>query len=81
MLNQDGATDTDYLYTGEQFDENLDQYYLRARYYDQAVGRFASMDTWKGRMQDPVTLNKYLYAANDPILYIDPTGNSLPLDR
>jgi len=62
------------IYTGEQFDEGLDQYYLRARYYDQGVGRFVSMDTWMGRDYDPVTLGKYLYAANDPVIYIDPTG-------
>ncbi|MCZ8530399.1 RHS repeat-associated core domain-containing protein, partial [Alteromonas sp. PRIM-21] len=40
LLNTDGITDNDYLYSGEQFDAQLDNYYLRARYYDQNVGRF-----------------------------------------
>lgn len=79
VLNQSGLTENDYLYTGEQFDEGLGQHYLRARYYDQGFGLFTSTDTWMGRIQDPVTLNKYLYAANDPIIYIDPTGNSFTL--
>ena len=29
---QDGSTENSYLYTGEQFDGELGQYYLRARY-------------------------------------------------
>lgn len=29
------TTDTSLLYSGEQYDGNLDQYYLRARYYNQ----------------------------------------------
>ncbi|CAN0479439.1 unnamed protein product, partial [Hapterophycus canaliculatus] len=72
---QDGVTDNDYLYTGEQFDEGLDQYYLRARYYDQGVGRFSRMDDWMGDSDYPLTLNKYLYGNIDPISYVDPTGN------
>ena len=71
---QEGLTDNDYLYTGEQYDEGLSQYYLRARYYDQGVGRFTGMDTWMGRSQDPVTLHKYLYGNLDPINTTDPTG-------
>ena len=44
----------------------LDRYYLRARSYDQGVGRFLSMDTGKGDGRGPVTLNKYLYGNADP---------------
>ncbi|MCG8672358.1 MAG: hypothetical protein MI867_23330, partial [Pseudomonadales bacterium] len=69
------ATENSYRYTGEQYDASLDQYYLRARYYDQGVGRFSSMDTWAGIDNQPITLNKYLYANADPVIYVDPTGN------
>jgi RHS repeat-associated protein len=75
ILAQTGSTENDYLYTGEQYDENLDQYYLRARYYDQGVGRFSTMDTWTGRPDQPITLNKYLYANADPVNGIDPSGH------
>ncbi|MCZ8530394.1 RHS repeat-associated core domain-containing protein [Alteromonas sp. PRIM-21] len=74
MLNTDGITDNDYLYSGEQFDAQLDNYYLRARYYDQNVGRFTQMDEWMGKACTPITLNKYVYANADPIQYTDPTG-------
>ena len=76
MLDQSRTTDNSYLYTGEQFDSALDNYYLRARYYDLAVGRFTAMDSWMGRTQDPATLHKYLYVHGDPINGIDPSGNA-----
>jgi len=53
----------------------LGQYYLRARYYDQNVGRFTQMDTWSGNNSDPITLHKYLYGNADPVNVVDPSGN------
>jgi len=61
-LNKTGSTENAYLFTGEQLDSSLNQYYLRARYYDQGSGRFTQMDGYQGRMGDPVSLHKYLYA-------------------
>jgi uncharacterized protein RhaS with RHS repeats len=37
-LGRTGVTENNYLFAGEQFDESLHHYYLRARYYDQSVG-------------------------------------------
>ncbi|WP_245929290.1 RHS repeat-associated core domain-containing protein [Agarilytica rhodophyticola] len=73
-LSQTGSTVNNYLFTGEQLDASLSQYYLRARYYDQGVGRFTQMDTWMGNNQDPITLHKYLYANAEPANLIDPSG-------
>ena len=75
VLNLMGETENSYLFTGEQFDASLNQYYLRARYYDQGIGRFTQMDTWMGNNFDPVTLHKYLYANADPGNMVDPSGN------
>jgi len=75
LLNQTGDTENSYLFTGEQFDAGLNQYYLRARYYNQEVGRFTQMDTWMGNNHDPITLHKYAYGNADPVTYVDPTGN------
>ncbi|MEJ2743805.1 MAG: RHS repeat-associated core domain-containing protein, partial [Gammaproteobacteria bacterium] len=74
VLNQTGATENSYLFTGEQFDQELNQYYLRVRYYNQATGRFTQQDTWMGRDHDPITLNKYVYGNADPVRYVDPSG-------
>jgi len=53
----------------------LKQEYLRARYYDQAVGRFSSFDSFEGLSASPSTLHKYGYAELDPIRAADPSGN------
>ena len=70
----DTSNSTSLLYSGEQFDTDLQQYYLRARYYDQNNGRFNRMDPFAGNMQDPQSLHKYLYCHANPINNIDPTG-------
>jgi len=72
--NRTGTTDNAYLFTGEQYDDSLGNYYLRTRYYNPAIGRFISMDNFDGVQRQPLTLNKYLYANADPVNRIDPTG-------
>ena len=74
LLEQTGTTENHYRYRGEQFDEELGFYYLRARYMDPNVGRFVTMDAFAGLSQDPVTLHKYLYANANPMTYSDPSG-------
>ncbi|RLA38696.1 MAG: hypothetical protein DRR42_28330, partial [Gammaproteobacteria bacterium] len=69
-----GLTDNDYLFAGEQYDNGLAQYYLRARYYDPSKGRFTQMDTFSGTDQDPITLHKYIYANASPGMFVDPSG-------
>ncbi len=72
--------DTSLLYAGEQYDSDLSQYYLRARYYNQNTGRFNRMDPFAGNNQDPQSLHKYNYTHNNPINYIDPSGHSFILN-
>jgi RHS repeat-associated protein len=49
--------------------------YLRARWYDPAVGRFISSDPFSGMASRPITLNKYGYADASPATLADPSGN------
>ncbi len=58
------------LYTGQQYDQETGQYYLRARYYNPVVGRFLQEDTYHGD-----GLNLYAYCANNPVVYYDPSGH------
>ncbi|MED1919775.1 polymorphic toxin-type HINT domain-containing protein, partial [Bacillus thuringiensis] len=32
-------------------------------------------DTYKGQVDNPLTLNRYTYVSNNPLKYVDPTGN------
>jgi RHS repeat-associated protein len=73
-LTTDPATAlTSILYSGEKTDPTGLQY-LRARYYDPAIGRFNRLDPFAGDVQDPLSLHKYLYTHADPIHYADPAG-------
>ena len=75
-----GTTPNNYLYRGEQYDSDLGLYYLRARYYNPATGRFPSRDPEDPDMGDPTdpkTLHKYLYAGGEPINAVDPTGHGM----
>jgi RHS repeat-associated protein len=68
---------TSLLYAGEQYDSELDHYYLRARYYNPWSGTFNRMDDFAGNNQDPQSLHKYLYCHNNPINGIDPSGRQM----
>jgi RHS repeat-associated protein len=61
-----------FKFTGQWFDDEIGQYYLRARMYDPALMRFTGRDPVKGKSQQPLTFNPYLYCQNDPIDNIDP---------
>ena len=75
-FTKSGATPNNYLYRGEQYDSDLALYYLRARYYNPATGRFMSRDPEEGKIKIPASLHKYLYASSDPINRSDPRGRS-----
>ncbi|HWP37513.1 MAG TPA: RHS repeat-associated core domain-containing protein [Gemmatimonadales bacterium] len=57
-------------YAAREYDAETKLYYVRARYYDPALGRFIS--------EDPIGLaggiNPCVYAGNDPVNHRDPTG-------
>ena len=74
LINSTGTTKNNYLFAGEEKDNTTGYYYLRARYMDTTTGRFTSMDSYLGSVDDPVSLHKYLYANANPVNYIDPSG-------
>jgi len=76
-----GTIANTYLYSGERFDQNIGLYYLRARYYNQATGRFVTMDPVAGKIFDPKTLHKYVLTGNNPVNWIDPRGTEFEEDE
>lgn len=70
----EGTPQTNYLFAGEQWDEETGLIYLRARYYDPSTGRFFSPDPMPGTLLDPQSFNQYVYAGNDPVNRVDPRG-------
>ncbi|MFA4831305.1 MAG: RHS repeat-associated core domain-containing protein, partial [Patescibacteria group bacterium] len=65
---------TDYLFTGQEYDIESSLYYYNARYYNPKLGRFISRDAFMGRDGDVLSRNRYIYVKNNPLKYVDPTG-------
>jgi RHS repeat-associated protein len=66
-----------YPHTWEKNHYNLDlaDYYLRARYYDPATGRFRSRDPLTNvDVPNPAKFSMYGYAGNNPCVFSDPSG-------
>jgi RHS repeat-associated protein len=53
--------------------------YDHARFLSATDGRFLIPDRIPGESEDPQTWNRYAYAKNNPLLYIDPTGEAIEL--
>ena len=62
-------------FTGKDLNEDTGLYYYNTRWYDAEIGRFTSADTYKGELVNPQTLNLYIYTMNNPLIYVDPSGN------
>jgi RHS repeat-associated protein len=45
------------MFTGQYYDTEIDQYYLRARQYDPHIARFTTRDPVFGKFQEILTLH------------------------
>ncbi len=46
----------------------------RARWMNPDTGRFHTMDSYEGHQENPISLQKYLYAHANPVNLKDPSG-------
>jgi RHS repeat-associated protein len=65
---------TDILFTRQRLDDT-GLYYYGARYYDPTIGRFISADMIIPNPTSPQAFNRYSYCLNNPLKYVDPSGN------
>jgi len=75
-IESGGSLEDPFGFTGQYFDEEIGEYYLRARQYNPQIARFTGRDPIFGDFQQPLTLHKYLYCGNDPLNRIDLAGLS-----
>ena len=71
-----GSADVAYKYTGKERDGSTVLYFYEARYYDAVLGRFISADRLVPNPLNPQDFNRYTYVRNNPLLYVDPNGES-----
>jgi RHS repeat-associated protein len=45
-----------------------------ARWYDSETGRFISEDPATAEPENPLSVNRYIYCLNNPLIYTDQTG-------
>lgn len=78
-----------YLFTWKEQDQESDLQYFEARYYDNEIWRFESIDRvfwevwgkdkknkyerWDKVLYEPQKLNAYSYVTNNPLIYVDPS--------
>ncbi|MDF3822310.1 RHS repeat-associated core domain-containing protein [Leptospira sp. 96542] len=70
-----GPDITKFKYTGQEEDKESGLYYYKARYYDAALGRFASNDgqVFPDKEQG---MNRMMYVEGNPVRFTDDSGNS-----
>lgn len=78
-LDQAGLTCqvTDYGYTGHLHLDDFGLIHMKSRIYDPKLGKFLSPDPVIQNVADMQMINRYSYCTNNPLKYIDPTGNEL----
>ena len=64
----------DFRYHGQWQEASTGLYFVRARNYDPATGRFTSRDPFEGVFEEPESFHPYTWVANNPRVYRDPLG-------
>ncbi len=81
IIQWTGMTDNIFQYIGEYgvvTDDN-GLYHMRARYYNPEINRFINEDTVLGSIDHLQSLNRYAYVKGNPIRYVDPEGEFVPV--
>ena len=63
-------------YRSYYYDTDTGFYYLQSRYYDPAVRRFINADGYINANGDFLGFNMFAYCSNNPVMYVDDTGEN-----
>ena len=74
-IQGDDQAKNEVSYTGGIYDQSTGLYYLNARYYNPEDGRFMTEDSYRGEIMKPEIGHLYVYCANNPVNYVDPSGH------
>jgi len=65
-----------FRYRGYYYDAETGWYYLQTRYYDPAVRRFISPDSFVSTGRGLLGFNMFIYCGNNPVMFLDSMGNT-----
>jgi RHS repeat-associated protein len=74
ILSQTGTVPNNWQYAGGYFNQNTGLTKFGTRYYDPTLGRWTQQDPVGGSLGNPDSLNRYLYAKDNPVNFTDPSG-------
>jgi len=74
-----GGAENKYLFNSKEYEADIGVYYYGARYYAPEVRRWVQADPILQNLYDPQSLNRYSYVRNNPVKYLDPSGNQYML--
>jgi RHS repeat-associated protein len=77
LKNEAASQTNSQWYTGHRQDADTGLVYMGARHYDPLMGRFLSIDPVGFRESNPHSFNRYAYANNNPMKFIDPDGRAV----
>ena len=76
MLHQTEGVSNPWKFAGGFLDSSTGLYKFGTRYDDPTLGRWTQQDPVGGSLGNPDSLNRYLYAGDDPVNFTDPNGRS-----
>ncbi len=62
-------------YTGHEHLEKFDLINMNGRMYDPTLCRMLSVDNYNNNVSSTIGMNRYAYALNNPLKFVDPDGN------
>lgn len=74
IRSRTGTINNNLLFQGIIYDDSLNLYDSRARFYNPIVGRFINKDYFKGKKTEPLSLNRYEFSQGNPVNFRDPLG-------
>jgi RHS repeat-associated protein len=77
-----GSDQDNNQFAGQEYDAESSSQHATFRQYSSTLGRWMSPDAYDGsyNINDPQSLNRYTYASNSPLSYIDPDGTLSYID-
>lgn len=77
LITTDSGQHNPFLYKGYYYDDEIEMYYCKSRYYDPELGRWISADSSAFINESNANgMNLYTYCNNSPIQLYDPNGNA-----